>query len=46
MLPYEVLDEKKVPYRVRQRVSDHLFVPHLIAQSPSATWPCTGTRWD
>ncbi|AUI50461.1 LysR family transcriptional regulator [Arthrobacter crystallopoietes] len=31
--PYEILDEKKIPYRVRQRVSDHLFVPHLIAQS-------------
>jgi DNA-binding transcriptional LysR family regulator len=33
--PYEILDEKSIPYRVRQRVSDHLFVPHLIAQSGS-----------
>jgi DNA-binding transcriptional LysR family regulator len=31
--PYEILDEKKIPYRVRQRVSDYLFIPHLIAQS-------------
>ncbi|HEV7167572.1 MAG TPA: LysR family transcriptional regulator [Micrococcaceae bacterium] len=31
--PYEILDEKKVPYKVRQRVSDYLFIPHLIAQS-------------
>jgi hypothetical protein len=29
--PYEILDEKKIPYRVRQRVSDYLFIPHLIA---------------
>jgi DNA-binding transcriptional LysR family regulator len=31
--PYEILDEKKIPYRVRQRVSDYLFIPHLIAQA-------------
>ncbi|GLB67964.1 LysR family transcriptional regulator [Arthrobacter mangrovi] len=31
--PYEILDEKKIQYRVRQRVSDYLFIPHLIAQS-------------
>ena len=31
--PYEVLTERKVPYTVRQRVSDYLFIPHLIAQA-------------
>jgi DNA-binding transcriptional LysR family regulator len=31
--PYEILDERKVPYAIRQRVSDYLFVPHLIAQA-------------
>ena len=31
--PYEILDERKVPYTVRQRVSDYLFIPHLIAQA-------------
>lgn len=31
--PYEILHEKKIPYRVRQLVSDYLFIPHLIAQA-------------
>jgi DNA-binding transcriptional LysR family regulator len=31
--PYEILDERKIPYTVRQRVSDYLFIPHLIAQA-------------
>ncbi len=33
MRPYEILDERKVPYTIRQRVSDYLFIPHLIAQA-------------
>lgn len=31
--PYEILDEHRVPYRIRQRVSDYLFIPHLIARA-------------
>jgi DNA-binding transcriptional LysR family regulator len=33
VLPYEVLDEHGVSYTVGQRVSDYLFVPHLIARA-------------
>ena len=31
--PYLVLDERGVPYRVRDRVSDNLLIPHLVAGS-------------
>lgn len=31
--PYEVLDEQKVPYTVRDRVDDNLLIPHLVAGS-------------
>ena len=31
--PYEILDEHRVPYTVRQRVADYLFVPHLVARA-------------
>lgn len=32
-VPYEVLDERGIPYRVRDRVTDYLLIPHLVAGS-------------
>ncbi|MFC5957741.1 hypothetical protein ACFP51_25735 [Streptomyces pratens] len=34
--PYAILDEWKIPYRVRGRVSDYLLIPHLVAGSGPA----------
>jgi DNA-binding transcriptional LysR family regulator len=33
VVPYSVLDEHRIGYRVGQLVSDNLLVPHLVAQS-------------
>lgn len=33
VLPYTVLDEHRIDYRVSQLVSDNLLVPHLVARS-------------
>lgn len=30
---YEILDERKIPYRVRARVSDNLLIPTMVARS-------------
>ncbi|MBB3084343.1 LysR family transcriptional regulator [Geodermatophilus sabuli] len=32
-VPYAVLDERGIPYRVRDRVTDYLLIPHLVAGS-------------
>jgi hypothetical protein len=31
--PYAVLDEREIHYRVRDRVTDYLLIPHLVAGS-------------
>lgn len=33
VMPYAILDERKIPYRVRARVSDNLLIPYLVASA-------------
>ena len=35
MQPYEVLDERGIPYAIRTTVTDNLLIPHLLTAAPA-----------